>query len=733
MEAIKGLPTFFQTSTTVLDELANFDIDGEEAGNLNTDDLLDSLIGDQKGDEALNEETFADNFGDLKAEDLPSYFVTPSGRNMSRSLAADEEGDDMDLADLLSRSTAERLKDQAEEQAAQRAQEESRSASKPFFLTPGGGTAVRIANPFASPASKATPGTASKSAPLLPPGLTPSKSTPPTPAGAVPPPGMPALAPSNQVQAPAMPELKPNFPGLLPTSTPGAPLPPLLANPAQNTGNQASKNSSSVVATLLASPQPMNGMKPQFATPSKAAPQQAPLESGASTPSSEQKQFFTPKPNYGRGQYMSTSDVRFVISKVLQPLETMDPYADDFYFLQHSIKKNAKDREKALNESKPTPRPINVPLPTWKETKERIAAQINQSRSALKEKTREWEAKEGVLGHRLRSEISRPKELLSLPALSELDFDINEDDDVEMKTPFSSRLWSTRLAVQRGYEALFTVQELQYLLSSPLIASNAIAIEEIRREIESAIQVLADSLGIRTIYSDPFSLMSLDGSTNSNNANIQLDGRHIAAILQTAMGKKLLSRGLKLLNPNQRWALIPVVLAKLLMTPNSASTLPSAAPSSSSGANTTDSNANNAGISEAVEKRLLKTIIEYLQYSYQVYLNLQKQPSLSATIPEAKEGIESFCKELLSRLRQVLKNILITQLPYDTSSGAGQGQGSHGQRLRDALLVERTRAEVVHVVVSLGNEILSQVARISGQTAEEWVQTRDAFMSFLDN
>jgi hypothetical protein len=106
--------------------------------------------------------------------------------------------------------------------------------------------------------------------------------------------------------------------------------------------------------------------------------------------------------------------------------------------------------------------------------------------------------------------------------------------------------------VQRGYEALFTVQELQYLLSSPLIASNAIAIEEIRREIESAIQVLADSLGIRTIYSDPFSLMSLDGSTNSNNANIQLDGRHIAAILQTAMGKKLLSRGLKLLNPNQR-------------------------------------------------------------------------------------------------------------------------------------------------------------------------------------
>jgi hypothetical protein len=38
----------------------------------------------------------------------------------------------------------------------------------------------------------------------------------------------------------------------------------------------------------------------------------------------------------GRGKYMTASDVRYVVSRVLQPLETVDPYADDFYHIQVS-------------------------------------------------------------------------------------------------------------------------------------------------------------------------------------------------------------------------------------------------------------------------------------------------------------------------------------------------------------------------------------------------------------
>lgn len=38
-----------------------------------------------------------------------------------------------------------------------------------------------------------------------------------------------------------------------------------------------------------------------------------------------------------RGKFMSPSDVRYVVNKVLQPMESTDPFADDFYFLQVSI------------------------------------------------------------------------------------------------------------------------------------------------------------------------------------------------------------------------------------------------------------------------------------------------------------------------------------------------------------------------------------------------------------
>lgn len=87
---------------------------------------------------------------------------------------------------------------------------------------------------------------------------------------------------------------------------------------------------------------------------------------------------------------------RFVVNKVLQPMETNDPYADDFYFLQLNIKKNNAARERAMLEQRPLPPAIYVPLPVWKETKERIKLQIESTRQSFHQKSREWEEKEMV-------------------------------------------------------------------------------------------------------------------------------------------------------------------------------------------------------------------------------------------------------------------------------------------------------------------------------------------------
>ena len=67
-----------------------------------------------------------------------------------------------------------------------------------------------------------------------------------------------------------------------------------------------------------------------------------------------------------------------------------------FLFFQLSIKKNAAAREAAVKEQAAMPSSIYVPLPVWKETKERIKLQIDSSRRACHDKSREWETKEQV-------------------------------------------------------------------------------------------------------------------------------------------------------------------------------------------------------------------------------------------------------------------------------------------------------------------------------------------------
>lgn len=106
---------------------------------------------------------------------------------------------------------------------------------------------------------------------------------------------------------------------------------------------------------------------------------------------------------------------------------------------------------------------------------------MEATRQSFHKSSKEWEEREKVLGHCVRADITKPKELLSIPSIHDMEFDYDDDDDVdnnegiEYKTPFSSRLWNIRVAVQRGFLSLYTVQELTQILSSPVITSNEIS------------------------------------------------------------------------------------------------------------------------------------------------------------------------------------------------------------------------------------------------------------------
>lgn len=119
----------------------------------------------------------------------------------------------------------------------------------------------------------------------------------------------------------------------------------------------------------------------------------------------------------------------------------------------------------------------------------------------------------------------------------------------------------------------------------------------------------------------------------------------------------------------------------------------------------------------AVEQHLLRTIIEFLQFSFQYQieqhqlLQQQQQQFLNISGPI----IAPFTNILLSNLRQCIKSVMVTQMDKN--------------KLRQALISERTRAEVMHIIVQIGDKV-SVVA--DSQLTEEWVQTREAFMAMLD-
>ncbi|CAK9250380.1 unnamed protein product [Sphagnum jensenii] len=172
-----------------------------------------------------------------------------------------------------------------------------------------------------------------------------------------------------------------------------------------------------------------------------------------------------PRNTFHRGQMMSHSEVRFVTSRVLQPLETLDPYADDYYYIQvfNSISLGA----------------LRHPVPVVEHQAGGGRNQLQEFRRSLQEKSKDWAEREQVLGQQQRSSVARPREQLSLPLSWDSEpgtEDVEDGSDlVEGSSPsssqalFSTRLWTMRRSVQRGYEALHTALELEHLLRLPLI------------------------------------------------------------------------------------------------------------------------------------------------------------------------------------------------------------------------------------------------------------------------
>lgn len=72
--------------------------------------------------------------------------------------------------------------------------------------------------------------------------------------------------------------------------------------------------------------------------------------------------------------------------------------------------------------------------------------------------------------------------------------------------------------------------------------------------------------------------------------------------------------------------------------------------------------------------------------------------------------------EFVGNLRQCVTSVMVTF--------------SDKNQLRSALLSSRSRAEVMHVIVKVGDKVGESVDLLA---ATEWTEVREAFMSMLDN
>lgn len=144
--------------------------------------------------------------------------------------------------------------------------------------------------------------------------------------------------------------------------------------------------------------------------------------------------------------FMKAGDIKFVVSRVLHPLETQDPYFDDYYYLQFMLQQARIEshRAAAMMQSPRAPLPsvyAHIPAPQWRDSKERMLKKMHDTKtkiiseaaakgSELPEGIETTKDDVGSLGMIVKSDVFKPREVLSMTALHK-SLDEEEEEGAE--------------------------------------------------------------------------------------------------------------------------------------------------------------------------------------------------------------------------------------------------------------------------------------------------------------
>lgn len=397
-----------------------------------------------------------------------------------------------------------------------------------------------------------------------------------------------------------------------------------------------------------------------------------------------------------KSSLMNARDICYVVHSYMRPLVSLDAYNDDYYRWGYD---DRKSRNLLVLGGGPGPGgpQQDLPNPVWKEEKIKAAKMEDKYRTTVEKRSKDWGAKQQVLGRHVKVNVRRPRALLAtdgaltskLHEEDNQDTDDSQSADDEHTTPeerIRARLWSARLAVDRGYNAYLGLVELRRLLQSndPAIMRGRKR-EELTDEVEGNIERLHSALGVRVTVP----------TEEDAKREITVNGKALARTLSLPKGRMLLSRVLDeaVLPHSSACRVLPAAVGAVLRTPPSESGVNPGAM---------------AGAPPRGEDRMLRSLAGLVR---------TVRPSVAP-----RDALE--CLDEVGRVHADL-----------TAAAKKRGDGSDGAKIVKSMLGgQRARMELLHSVLSRGNEIcLAPDGSDEGEYSEEWRTKEGEFMTLLSS
>jgi len=448
-----------------------------------------------------------------------------------------------------------------------------------------------------------------------------------------------------------------------------------------------------------------------------------------------------------RSSLMNARDVCYVVHSYMRPLHSLDAYNDDYYRWGYDDRKsrNLLVLGGGGGGGGAAAAAANLPKPVWKEEKIKAREMETKYREAVETRARDWGEKRQVLGRVAKVNVRRPRALLAAPggddggaggALTtrsrlneEGENNASADGDAE-ESPESSpeertraRLWSARLAIDRGYASYLSLVELRRLLQSndqSEVARGGRRREELEADVEDGIAGLHSALGVKVTVVAPAEeeeegkgegekrAAGATGATGASRRVIEVDRPVLARTLSLPKGRMLLGRVLDeaVLPHSSARRVLPAALEAVLRSPPTEGGVAAGVGGGSAGGG--------GGAPPRGEDRMLRSLSGLVR---------TVRPSVS---PRDLLDCLDAVREVHSDFAEGSKK------EEEGKKGDDGGGGGGGAIVKSMLGGQRTRMELLHAVLTRGNEIcLGPPDGAGGEYGEEWRRKEAEFMAVL--